>query len=955
MSKEKSTYEQGPSGGYWSGAKPYTRLGGGSKPGGFTANLRSSNDANAVVAGLVLNLIGPLVIRVLLWPFWILDLAYKTLCRVGFDKLLFKITNALSKTKVGEKFLGMDGFKEDPVRLLAWLKEKGKNSGMFQTDFDRIGEYRKEEYPPEKHKHMHISSPANLERGVYYYDRLPCGKDKTWALESFYANPTLLADAYKKTAGRSLLMGFLLTVPLTFLLIHVFSGLIGISYETAESWGSYGAYSTIAPFKFMGSSIVSLIALAICLLPLLYVPRISRNQHDVQAREEMIQEIRHQLRVTGGLEASKMSETEYENNLGGYPVFSSSRKKQLLEYRRVYEGGEAMVEVHYDDGTGRTRGVQLSYEKGTKMLMCVSELCQNLYGSGVIGSGKTRTLLKPLFRAMIKAFKKQGLPLQGMGLDGKADLHHDLKEILIEEGVSTDNFLMMGVEEGEYGLDVFADAPVDLIMSRIQATVKGEPDPHFDVLAISLMRSILTIARAADQMEVGVKYYEETGGCTMASPAFVKNCANSEEMLTGLISEMLEEFDRDPALRRALYDTSLRTAIDGIVLDWKSALKAEEMAMGIVSCVNKYLGPFLNNGRIRESFGEGRKGPGIMNMGYCFKGFYVFSNIPDSIYGEAARVINSFARSDLFERATTRQVEYSALGKDPMAEPVMIIIDEHGAMCSSGVSTSSDQGALNQSRSKGIVFNAYTQSRESYEMVIGKAQTDNMTQQMISRFWLPMNSEADARWLQTSMGHYSKISTSVDGVYPTEGARELVKGGVMRLPSQEVRILSKTSKIGLPTGIAHYEKAEVIYKYGRDTEKHFFELSGYSGKMFEFNRSSDYIDNISSREAINRQLDFGLTFAQGSRFGDFYGKPHSSNNSLATLLADKVKIGEESQKEIKELEKQERHHGIEKASLFTADDFFDGGRFHAIASIPQFGITHRCRIDLGYDPDMDVA
>lgn len=910
--------------------------------------MSDSNNIGALFVGAFLSLVEGVVTLVLLWPFWLMDLAYKLLCWVGADKLLYKITSVIAKTRLGKKVLGMDVDKENPEKLLAWLEEKGRSFDSFETDFDRIDEYRKEAYPPHKHKHMHIPTPANLERGVYYYDRLPCGKSKNFALESFYANPTLLADAYKKTAGRSMLLGLLLITPIVLILFHMFGGLIGIDYSSAESWGYYGEYSTISPLSLIGTSILSVIALAICMIPFIYIPRVAKSQHDILAREEMIQEIRNQLRVSGGLEASKMSETEYENNIGEYPVFTVSRMDQLLEYKRVYEAGEAMVEVHHDDGTARTRGAQFAYEKGTKMLMCVSEMCMNSYGSGMIGTGKTRTLLKPNFRATIRAFKKAGLPLQGMGLDGKADLHHDLKKILVEEGMSTDKFLMLGVKEGQYGLDVFGDAPVDLIMSRIMATAKGEPDPHFDVLAIALMRNILTIARAADQMEIGVKYYEETGGCTMSSPAFVKDCANSEDMLFGLITEMLEEFERDPELRKALYDTSLRSAIDGIVLDWRNSLKAEEMAMGIVSCVSKYLGPFLNNGLIRERFGEGRKGSDIVDMSYAFDGYFIFPDIPDSVYGETARVINSFARSDLFERATTRQVEYSAIGKDPMSEPVMIIIDEHGAMCSSGVSTSSDQGALNQSRSKGIVFNSYTQSRESFEMIIGKAQTDNMTQQMVSRYWLPMNSEADARWLQSSMGHYMKINTSVDGVYPTEGAREAVNGGVITNPSQGITVLSKSSKIGLPTGIAHSDKSEVIYKHGRSTEKWFFELAGYSNKLFEFKASTDYISNIAATGAIKNQLNYGLTFMQGSRFGDFYGKPHAEGNDLVAAMQKKLGINQESQKEIQELEKTERNQGIEKASLFTADDFFDGGRFHALASIPQFGITHRCRIELGY-------
>lgn len=933
---------------------------------GFIANLNPFGKENigsldlgdspsGFFAGAVMKAISVVIIPVLLWPLVILDFVYKILCLTGIDKLLQTISKGLSKTKFGRNILGMDGFKKDPEELLEWLNTKGKTFNHFQVDFDRLEEYKKQEFSPKKHKHMHIPSPANMERGVYFNDRLPNGKEKTWLLESLYANPTLLADAYRKTEGRSLIMGALLTIPLTFLLIHVFSGLIGISYETAESWGPYGAYSTFSLFTFLKASIVSLIGIAICLIPLAYIPRIARGQHDVLARSEMIQEIRNQLREVGGLEASKMSETEYEKNLGEYPVFSETRTKQLLEYKRIYDNGEAMIEVHHDDGTARSRGVQFGYEKGTKMLMAVSELCQNSYGSGVIGAGKTRTLLKPKFRATVRGFKKAGLPLQGMGLDGKADLHHDLKQILIEEGVSTDNFLMLGVKEGQYGLDVFADAPVDLIMSRIQATVKGEPDPHFDVLAISLMRSILTIARAADQMEIGVKYYEETGGCTMSSPAFVKNCANSEEMLNKLITDMLDEFDKDPALRRALYDTSLRSAIDGIVIDWTNSLKAEEMAMGIVSCVSKYLGPFLNNGKIRENFGEGRKGHGFLDMSAVFNGYFVFSDIPDSLYGDTARVINSFARSDLFERATTRQVEYSAIGKDPMSEPVMIIIDEHGAMCSSGVSSSSDQGALNQSRSKGIVFDSYTQSRESFEMVIGKAQTDNMTQQMISRFWLPINSEADARWMQSSMAHHSRITTTVSGVFATEGAREVVAGGVIKMPTEEVQMLSIASNMGLPSGIAHHKKDVVVYKHGKNTGKWFFELPGYPGKLFDFSLSTDYISNISSKREIDRQLNIGLEFIQKTRFGDVYGKPHAENNNVLGYIKQKVSLNQESQKEINEMEKSERENGFEKASLFTTDDFFDGGRFHAIASIPQFGLTHRCRIELGYERDLQAT
>lgn len=859
------------------------------------------NDTGNII-NAVLGLFKALIVGIITFPAKIPILLHKLLCLMRLDAPIGMLTNKLRNTKVGHKLSGTEVDKTDPDALLAWLEEQGRKEGDIRVDFDRLPEYRESEFPRDKYEYMHIPTPANLERGIYFYDKLPNGKPKTWAIETHYANPALLASAYDKTAKKAATYAVACLFPVVLLCYYFLGGAIGIDATTTESWGSLGGVSSFAPLSLAWSLIVSLVVIAICVAPFLAVFRVERLVHDVIARSEFVSWIKVQMESLGSNVASKASISLYDTHKHEIEIFADTRKNQLNEYARVYNNGEAMVELHQDDGTARARGSLFGYEAGTKMMISISELCQNLYGSGAIGTGKTRTTLLPILRSMVKAFKENGLPIQGMFLDGKADLYHSVIKILKEEGLSTDNFKIIGVGDDEYGLDVFANAPVDLIMSRIQATVKGDPDPHFDVLAIDFMRNMLNITRVADILDVGIAYYEKTGG-TMSSPSFIRLCANSPQTTFDLVDTVLAELHADEALMRDLYDTNIQTAIEGILNDWSNYQKAQEMLSGVVSCVNKYLGPFVNNGKIRDKFGSGKKGPGYLDVGCAFNGDVIFSNIPDSVFGETSRVINSFARSDLFERATTRQVEYSKIGKDPMSEPVLVIIDEHGALVSSGVSTSTDQGALNQSRSKGIIFQAYTQSRESYEMLIGPKQTDNMTQQMLTRYYLPTKSEADIRWIADTMGSRYKISVQVEGVYPTEGAREMHNGCVMKEPYTSIDEAKKQSDFGFPVGLSLKGDDFTVYPSVE-----------YKGSWEALTGSTLEGELVSSGDSEKALQVFSMNMQRQDRYAD--------------------------------KEEKFKSDGLEILPLFTNDDFHESGRYYALVSAQQYGIEHRCRVAL---------
>ena len=854
---------------------------------------------------------------------------YKLALDVKLDRVLDKLADKIE----------FNADKCDPVKLEEWVRNLYADSTDFRVNFNRREQYKNYLFDPKKFPGAHIPVPPNLERGVLHYGKLHNeGTTKDNWLTGLHFNPELWADAYRVTRGRALIIGGMTALTASAAIFYAMSGYVGFSLDAAtftsqETWGSLGAASSFSMWnsvKTAGSALLGAVILIPSVLPLFprVIKTLSTKIHDVMALNETLIDIEEQIASYGGNEASK-EEVSLFGGEGSNAIFNSrTLAKQRAEFWRVYNKGEPMIYFNKDDGTAQARGSIHGYEAGTGMWISLSDLNQNVLGTGKIGSGKTTSVGLPLFDRILEAFLKSGYPIQGFGLDGKATIYHKLMKILKKRGMSGDRFIPVGVDEGQYGIPIFHGLSVEKCVDILGSTTKGDADPFFVPSALSQIERVLRIAKAYHQTPLGVDYEIESGGCTVDSPEWVKRLCNNPDILYKVITELTECLQKNEALRYALYDPSLKSALDGCLEDWRNMLASTETASSVVSTINVFLKDFTSNGKILERFGQGRIGPMYKDLSLCLNGYFFFSALADTEYGEAARKINIFARSRLFNLITLREIQFKLVDKDPQEQPVVVFIDEHHLMASSGTTGLSDASIMNISRSMGLVFIAMTQSTDAYETVLGKIQTENMVQQQVNRVYLPSSSEALGKAMAESSGTGYRLGAISEGIYATEGYRELMNGGVIKKPRTSISELSAYTPLGLPSTVTSVDR-KLLDKSA--TEMHSFGIFGYFGKRFKLGSGVQYIDKINSPAYIAEARHATKMRRHTFNFGE----------SLGAIPNREIK----QSKEEAASEVSGRSDGIERVPLFTNNDLISTGNYRAIQQIQQFGVQHICRVE----------
>lgn len=858
----------------------------------------------------------------------------------------YKLALAIKADRLADKLADKIVFgaeKSDPVKLEAWARGLYADSNDFRLNFLKKEEYKNHMFDKFKYEGAHVPVPPNLERGPLHYGKIHNGSTtKDVWLSGLHFNPMLWADAYEKTRGRALIIGGVTAFAASAAIFYGLSGYAGHflsnpTFTSQETWGSLGAASTFSilnSVKTIGSGLVAALIIAPSLIPLFpkVIKTLSTKIHDVLALNETLLDIEGQIVSYGGNEASK-EEVSLTGVEGSNAIMNSrTLAKQRAEFWRVYNNGEPMIYFNKDDGTARARGSIHGYEAGTGMWISLSDLNQNVLGTGKIGSGKTTSVGLPLFDRILEAFLKADYPIQGFGLDGKATIYHKLMKILKKRGMSSDRFIPVGVDEGQYGIPIFHGLSVEKCVDILGSTTKGDADPFFVPSALSQIERVLRIAKAYHQTPMGVDYEIQTGGCTVDSPEWVKRLCNNPDVLYKVITELTECLQNNEALRYALYEPSLKSALDGCLEDWRNMLASTETASSVVSTINVFLKDFTSNGKILERFGQGRIGPMYKDLALCLDGHFFFSALADTEYGEAARKINIFARSRLFNLITLREIKFKQLDKDPQKEPVVVFIDEHHLMASSGTTGLSDASIMNISRSMGLVFIAMTQSTDAYETVLGKIQTENMVQQQVNRVFLPTGSEADAKSLEQRSGTGYRLGTYAEGIYATEGYREMINGGVVKRPRTAISELSKYTPIGLPRTLMQVDR-KLMDKSSRELNT--FSIFGYFGKQFKLSSGIDYIEKINSPEYISL-----------ARYNSMMRR-HTFvySEALGGIPDREVRLSKETREAEARSEASGRSDSIERVPLFTNNDLIATGNYSAIQQIQQFGIQHTCRVE----------
>ncbi len=869
----------------------------------------------------------------------ILDLAANIVGSV--IKVSKTILSKAGKDELADK-IGFLSKKTDAAFVDKWARNLFKHSDNFMINFDLINEYREYLLPKKKFPAAWIPVPPNMERGFFINGRLIDGKSsKTFLFSSLHMNPSLLASAYRETNNQAIATGAIMSLSVFALLHWILGDMIALDYTAAESWGSYGSAQFFSLKNLLITSPVALICSAIVASPLLFMLRIARAEHDVIAFNETYADIERQIKHYEGDIASQDAVTVYHMDSD---LFSPVRAEQLKNFWRVYKSGQPLIKSLIDDGTARARGIIHGLEAGTQILMSLEDKCTNTLVTGKIGGGKTTKFALPDFSHVVDALMEKGYPIQGSFLDGKAGIHNKIQRMLKKKGFPVNKFVEIGLGAGSYGCPIFEGLTPEVILGILPGTQPGIKDDFFNKAALTQLLYNLHVAGAYDQTPMGVDYEINNGGIRPYSPLFVQRLTNDPEFLFNVIAELTDYFKKDDRARKALYTTSLRNAISGCLTSWKNYLKAEEMVNGIIASMNVYLSPFTKVGEICDRFGSGRSGADYKDPRIMMEGYFCFITLSTAEFPDAARAISAFWRARTYNALKDRAVHFEKLGKDPQTEPIILNIDEHPLLVSGGIDGLSDASIFNVSRSMGLCFTGLAQSVDAYVMAIGEIQTENMSQNLVNRIMFPTTSKRDQDYIAHTFGTRYELNVG-NGIYATEGSRELKNGGVMTIPRTEIRKVTSLAPMGMPEPLSKVSQDEID-----DAEKSLpcvylpFSMSPYS-----IDTSHMFFTMISERGDLNDFKKSRIRFGTTGFLGGYDSRPVLSlldGDSAQERAEKKATGGNQISRTMGKKDQKVDYEGVSRVPLFTQDDFIYAGSSYAIARLNLFGHDYSMRAKL---------
>lgn len=404
-------------------------------------------------------------------------------------------------------------------------------------------------------------------------------------------------------------------------------------------------------------------------------------------------------------------------------------------------------------GVAKFRGLLTAPEKGENIVMSLLDLSQNTLVIGGTGEGKTRAVLKPVVAQFIELMK-QGTRIGIYGTDGKAVLWKDIKEAAEAAGMG-DKVIVIGCEEGEYGVDIcdgMEPALIGDIITSVLAQSSGNAaaKDFFSDMGGQLVQNAATVARAWEMTDSGMALVVETGERLNSLTAINKLCTDQKLAEQAVIDIRSSNPEKNPYGTQDLFD-----AMTYMTTTWPAI--TEVTASGIRANVMNALGGFTFNVKLRRQFSSGAADH-VVRLQDCWDKI-VLVRIPGLEYGMSGRLINIMLKTKLFAAARQRELDKNKLSvkkvseltvkmlqsvflsaerKQELADTIdlndrlLFVADEYQDLITSATNSLSDATFWNVSRSTGTIGLIATQSISTLEQAVGKAATDNFVLQMRS-------------------------------------------------------------------------------------------------------------------------------------------------------------------------------------------------------------------------------
>lgn len=476
--------------------------------------------------------------------------------------------------------------------------------------------------------------------------------------------------------------------------------------------------------------------------------------------------------------ATRDSEVFWKSNI-------LARRNQYKAYCREVENAchrlkdQPIIPVGEATGLIRGRGDMEAPDRGTIVSYDGESIRQHSLILGGTGSGKTRLVIRPLFKRLMNAAWGEGHKLGAYITDGKGTLWKDLEPVVAHR---KEDIRILGTAEGQSGLDLcqgMTPLEISTTFKAVAGQINGETKDSFwpESASLLLMHSA-TLARALQQDDDLCKTWRRKRGCNPYSLIGIAQIASNENLLNecfDAFSEMASRLDEEE-VNGVVIDPDLISIMiaAGKSNEWLNGThkKQGDTTKGsIVANVSSVLGKLSGAPEITTRFCSGAY-ENMVDVDHALKGGILFIAIGETEHGMAGKVVNCWLKTRLYILAKRR------LQTDPEGcrnNSCALVADEFQMLATVGPDT--DTTFWNIARETGVFMIAATQSVAALNQAIGKDATSNLMNLLRSKIVLKTEETETLQYVKQLAGEVARGWEYEPDFYATQSIRRLEFGG----------------------------------------------------------------------------------------------------------------------------------------------------------------------------------
>ncbi|AYM66209.1 type IV secretory system conjugative DNA transfer family protein [Agrobacterium fabrum] len=607
-------------------------------------------------------------------------------------------------------------------------------------------EYGRESFPPEHYQTMWMDIPQDLDRDILWDGRFLNGAMPAELAKARFDDElisTMLVQSGKKALWITGVIGVVVALMTVSNFGVVFTGQTAYPTWAAESgvWLPIAAWYVLTVIERVGGVLGAISMSSAMLLPLLLLFPVVWWWAFARYMQRMWHRISMPYRMPSS-DTQHYWKAHIENRIDDYEAY----KRQIAEALRIAD--KPLIVVGEATGKVKVRGDNAAPLPGQVVCLDGESIRQHVLILGGTGSGKTRMVIKPLFKRIMNADWGAGHKMGAYVTDGKGTLWKDLYEYIKHRP----DVKIIGTEEGQFGIDIvegMSPLEVSTTLNAVYGQVLGgKSDGDFwrESASILIMHAA-TVARILDRIPSVVDEWKKTHRVRPYSLLGI-HLISTEPYYTNIALKTFREHGPGYEQKFGVDTPEMIEAVQSAKWFYDFFLvMAPNTRDGIIANLNVVLGKLRGSREVAERFCSGNFKNSV-DVDHALKGGVVLVAISETEFGMAGKVVTVWLKTRLYIMARRRMLA------DPEAcktTSCAMFADEF-QMLATASGGESDADTWNWARESGLFLVASTQNLAALNRTMGETATANLVTLLRTKIILETEEKGTVAWAEQISG-----------------------------------------------------------------------------------------------------------------------------------------------------------------------------------------------------------